>query len=87
MLTTLSVLSLDQGKISPSQFDDRRMAEAHVTQVDPWLAENQSRDLQAPSRLNPGLAHVLRWMLAMFRRRLGRSGVQTKTAGGKIAPA
>ena len=91
MLTTLSVLSLDQGNIyrasPPSQFDDWTMAEAHVNQVDPWLAEDQSCDLQVPSRPNPGFTHALHWMLAMFRLRLGLSGVQKKTAGRKIAPA
>ena len=70
MLTTLSVLSLDQGKIyrasPPSQFEDPTIAEAYVDQVDPSFAENQSCSLQAPSRLTPGFTHVLHRMLAMF---------------------
>jgi hypothetical protein len=97
MLTTLSVISLDQGKIyraSPaSQFDDRTVAETHVNQRGPSWAEDRSRGPQAPSRLTPGFAHVLRWMLAMLAPRGKRPAVQKDqkdqktTAGRNIAPA
>ena len=92
MLTTLSVLSLDQGKIyrasPPSQFDDRTVAEAYVNQVDPRLARNQCGDLQARSRPTTGFTHVLHWTLAMIALRGRWSGVQKgqkTTAGGNCA--
>jgi hypothetical protein len=94
MLSTLSVLSLDQGRIyraSPaSQFDDRTLAEAHVNQRGPSWAEDRSRGPQAPSRLTLGFTHALRWMLATLALRRGLSGVQEgqkTTAGRNIAPA
>lgn len=67
MLSTLTILSLDQGKIhsvpSSSQFDDRTMAETHINRCSTWLAEDKGYGPQALARRpTTGLIHFLDWL-------------------------
>jgi hypothetical protein len=67
MLSTLTILSLDQGKIykalSSNQFDDRTTAEIHGIQRGEWPGEDQGYGQAGSPRPTAGFAHFLGWLV------------------------
>ena len=68
MLSTLTILSLDQGKIykapASNQFDDRTTAETQFNPCSTWHAEDKGYGPQALAPLRPtaGFIHFLDWL-------------------------
>jgi hypothetical protein len=71
MLSTLTILSLDQGKIytapRSSQFDEHALAETCINPCGMPIAEDEAAGPQAvPLRATTGFVHFLGWLAVII---------------------